>query len=47
MRVLGINNQITFKRRPTKEEEPELKNTIDKTYKALGTKERVVITHGS
>lgn len=47
MRVLGINNQITFKRRPTKEEEPGLKETINKTYEALGTKERVVITHGS
>ena len=47
MRVLGINNQITFRRRPTKEEEPGLKETINKTYEALGTKERVVITHGS
>ena len=48
MRVLGINNnQITFKRRPTKEEEPGLKQTIDRTYEALGNKERVVITHGS
>lgn len=47
MRVLGINNQITFRRRPAKEEEPGLKETINKTYEALGTKERVVITHGS
>ncbi len=47
MRVLGINNQITFKRRPTKEEEPGLKETVNKTYEALGTKERVAITHGS
>ena len=47
MRVLGINNQITFKRRPTKEEEPGLKETVNKTYEAPGTKERVAITHGS
>ena len=48
MRVLGINNnQLNFCRRPTKEEEPKLKETINRTYEALGTKERVVITHGS
>ena len=47
MRVLGINNQLSFQRRPTKEEEPGLKETINKTYNALGTKERIVITHGS
>ena len=48
MRVLQINNdQISFRRRPTKEEEKGLQTTIDKTYKALGTKDRVVITHGS
>ena len=48
MRVLGINNNhITFQRRPTKEEEPGLKETINKTYEALGNKERVIITHGS
>ena len=42
MRVLGINNQITFRRRPTKEEEPGLKETINKTYEALGTKRNVL-----
>ncbi len=48
MHISGIKNyQLSFQRRPTKDEEPGLKDTIDKTYKALGTKERIVITHGS
>ena len=47
MRVLGIDNRIAFQRRPKKEEEEGLRNTIEKTYKALGTTDRIVITHGS
>ena len=48
MRVLGINNnQLTFQRRPTKEEEPELKAACNKAFNEIGAKERVVITHGS
>ena len=48
MRVLGINNnQLSFQRRPRKEEEAGLRDTINKTYDAIGAKERVVITHGS
>ena len=47
MHVLGIDNRISFERRPRKDEEPGLKSTIAKTYEALGTKERVIITHGS
>ena len=47
MHVLGINNKISFERRPSKDEENGLKNTISNAYDALGTKERVVITHGS
>ena len=45
MHVLGIDNRISFERRPRKDEEPGLKSTIAKTYEALGTKERVIITH--
>ena len=47
MRVLGINSTLTFQRRPRKEEEPQLRNTIEKAYEAMGTTDRVVITHGS
>lgn len=47
MHVLGIDNRISFERRPKQDEEYGLKSTIAKTYEALGTKERVIITHGS
>ena len=47
MRILGINNTLTFERRPKKEEEAELRSTINQAYKAMGTTDRVVITHGS
>jgi len=47
MRILKINNTINFQRRPTKEEEPDLKSAIDKAYDIMGTQERAVITHGS
>ena len=47
MRVLGINNQLTFQRRPTKEEEPGLQKACNKAFNEIGAKERVVITHGS
>lgn len=47
MRILGINNTINFQRRPTKEEEPDLKSAVDKAYDIMGTEERAVITHGS
>lgn len=47
MRILGIGNNISFERRPRKEEEAELRSTINQAYKAMGTTDRVVITHGS
>lgn len=47
MRILKINNTINFQRRPTREEEPDLKSAIDKAYDIMGTEERTVITHGS
>lgn len=47
MRVLGINNQIPFTRKPRPEEEPELRAVCNEAYEAIGAKERVAITHGS
>ncbi len=47
MKVLGINNTVTFERRPTKEEEPGLKAACQKAYEAIGSSDRVIITHGS
>ena len=47
MRILGINNTINFQRRPTKDEEQDLKSAVNKAYDIMGTKERAVITHGS
>lgn len=47
MHVLGISNKISFTRRPTKSEEPELKSSINQAYDVIGAKERAVITHGS
>lgn len=47
MHVMGINNRISFERRPKREEEAELKAAINKAYNAMGTTDRIVITHGS
>lgn len=47
MRVLGINNQIPFTRKPRPEEEPELRAACNDAYEAIGARERVAITHGS
>lgn len=47
MRILGIDNRISFERRPKPSEEAGLRYTINRAYDAMGTKERVVITHGS
>lgn len=47
MRVLGISNKINFQRRPTKDEEPELRAAVNKAYDIIGAEERAVITHGS
>ena len=47
MRILGINSTLAFERRPKKEEEAELRSTINQAYKVMGTTDRVVITHGS
>lgn len=47
MKVLGINNKISFGRRPTKEEEPKIQRACEKAYEVMGTKDRIVITHGS
>ena len=47
MRILGIDNRINFCRRPKPSEEAGLKNAVNSAYEAMGTKERVVITHGS
>ena len=47
MRILGIDNSITFQRRPKPEEEIALKTAINQAYDAMGTTDRIVITHGS
>lgn len=47
MRILGINNLISFNRRPTPNEEKKIQETINKAYDAMGTTDRAVITHGS
>ena len=47
MRISGINSVTNFQRRPTKQEEPELKAVISRAYDLIGCKERAVITHGS
>ncbi len=47
MRILNINNAISFSRRPRPEEEERLKTAINEAYDAMGTTDRVVITHGS
>ena len=47
MRILGIDNRICFQRRPKPSEEAGLRQTINNAYEAMGTKERIVITHGS
>ncbi len=47
MRILKINGTLNFQRRPTKKEEKDLKETINKAYEITGSKERAVITHGS
>lgn len=47
MRVLGIDNRINFQRRPKPEEEKGLRTTMNKAYDAMGTTDRIAITHGS
>lgn len=47
MHVLGINNQISFTRKPRPNEEAGLMSTCNKAYDAIGVKERIAITHGS
>jgi len=47
MRISSINSVVNFQRRPTKQEEPELKAVVNKAYDLMGVKERAVITHGS
>ncbi len=47
MKVLGINSIVTFERRPTKEEEPAIRSACQRAYEAMGSKDRIVITHGS
>jgi len=47
MKVAGINNKVSFERRPKKSEEQGLSQTIKEAYKVMGTENRVVITHGS
>ncbi len=47
MRILGIDNRICFGRRPKPSEEAGLRYTINRAYYEMGTKDRVVITHGS
>lgn len=51
MRVLGVNNRIynsqSFGRKPTDKEAVDMQKTINQAYDAMGTKERIAITHGS
>jgi len=47
MRVQGINSVVNFQRRPTKQEEPELRSAITQAYEFMKVGERAVITHGS
>lgn len=47
MRILGINSIVNFQRRPTRQEEPEIKAVINDAYELIAAKERSVITHGS
>lgn len=52
MRVLGIenrinNNQSSFGRKPTEREAKAMQKTINSAYDAMGTEERIAITHGS
>ena len=41
------NQQFSFQRRPRKEEEADLHQTIENGFKVAGVKERIAITHGS
>ena len=52
MQVSGIRNSnlgqsVVFGRRPTRAEEPFVRDTMNRAYDFMGTKERAVITHGS
>ena len=47
MRILGIDSRINFQRRPRPEEEDGLRSAVNQAYKAMGTTDRIVITHGS
>ena len=47
MRILGIDNTISFQRRPKPDEENGLRNAVNRAYNVMGTTDRIVITHGS
>lgn len=47
MRIWGINNTLSFQRKPTKQEEADIRKNVSSAYELMGTKERAVITHGS
>ena len=47
MQIRAINNFVNFKRRPTTNEEPALKSACNRAFNAIGSTDRVVITHGS
>ncbi len=47
MRILGVDNTISFQRRPKPEEEQGLQTAINHAYDVMGTQERIAITHGS
>ena len=47
MRILGVSSSVNFQRRPTDQEEADLKKNINKAYEIIGVKERAIITHGA
>lgn len=52
MHILGIqksiyNNPASFGRKPTDKEAADMNKTINAAYDAMGTQERIAITHGS
>ena len=42
-----LYSNISFKRRPSVEEEEDFQNTMDLGFEAAGVKQRIAITHGS